>query len=52
MSKDADMKDQSKEAEVDKKNETKVAEEPNDKFYELKKNLVLLEKASKDRDFR
>jgi len=53
MSKDAEMKDQSKEA-TDKKEETKivVAEEPNDKFYELKKNLVLLEKASKDRDFR
>ena len=53
MSKDAEMKDQSKT--TDKKEETKVVavvEEPKDKFYELKKNLVLLEKASKDRDFR
>lgn len=47
--------------ETDKKEEPKEvvqekpaqSEEPkNDKFYELKKNLVLLEKASKDKDFK
>ena len=50
--KDADMLDESKDNV--KKEETKVVvvEGPKDKFYELKKNLVLLEKASKDRDFR
>jgi hypothetical protein len=38
-------------ADTDKKDEVKV-EEPKDKFFELKKNLVLLEKASKDKDFK
>jgi hypothetical protein len=38
-------------ADADKKDEVK-AEVPNDKFFELKKNLVLLEKASKDKDFK
>jgi hypothetical protein len=46
---DAEMKDISKE-------ETKVAapeeQEPNDQFYELKKNLVLLEKAARDKDHK
>jgi len=46
---DIDMKDVSKE-----ENKTEVAEEqePDDQFYELKKNLVLLEKAAKDKDHK
>jgi len=43
------MKDAS---EVSKKEETKKEEkEPQDSFYELKKNFVLLEKAAIDKDF-
>jgi len=37
----------------DKKDDKKEDEkEPDDKFFHLKKNLVLLEKASKDKDFK
>lgn len=39
-------------ADTNKKDTTKAQEEPKDKFFELKKNLVLLEKASKDKDFK
>jgi len=37
--------------EEEKKEETKV-EEPTDKYYELKKSLVILEKAGKEKDFK
>lgn len=48
MEKNVEMKDSTdKKPEAEKKEEVKV---PNDKFYELKKNLVLLEKAAKDKD--
>jgi hypothetical protein len=43
-------KDAAAKKEVEKKEDEN--KEPNDKFYELKKNLVLLEKASKDKDFK
>jgi hypothetical protein len=43
--KDDKLKETPKE---EKKEEVK---KPEDKFFELKKNLVLLEKASKDKDF-
>lgn len=42
-----DKKDDKKD---DKKEDDK--KEPSDKFYELKKNLILLEKASKEKDFK
>jgi hypothetical protein len=44
--KDDKLKETPKE---EKKEEVK---KPEDKFFELKKNLVLLEKASKDKDFK
>jgi len=49
---DVDMKDASKPAgEEEKKEETKI-EEPTDMYYELKKSLVILEKAGKEKDFK
>lgn len=47
------MKDDTKsiKPQEEKKEET-VVEEPQDNFYELKKTLVLLEKAAKEKDFR
>lgn len=46
------MKDASKPAgEEEKKEETKI-EEPTDMYYELKKSLVILEKAGKEKDFK
>lgn len=64
--KDVEMTEDKNEKKEDEKKEEEV-KEPNDKFYgklilsiihivlcilELKKNLVLLEKASKDKDFK
>lgn len=37
--------------EEEKKEEVKI-EEPADHFYELKKSLVILEKAGKEKDFK
>lgn len=47
-----DKKDKEEKKVVEKKPEEEESKEPNDKFFELKKNLVLLEKASKDKDFK
>jgi len=63
---DIEMKDANKTGEEEKKEETKI-EEPTDHFYgkstllltklsvyllELKKSLVILEKAGKEKDFK
>jgi len=51
---DVEMKDAARSStEDDKKKEDSTApEEPSDCFYELKKCLVLLEKAANERDFK
>lgn len=46
------MKDASKPAADEVKKEDQKQEEPADCFYELKKSLVLLEKAGKEKDFK
>jgi len=49
-----DKKDEKKIEVAAPADDKKAVEEkkPDDKFFELKKNLVLLEKASKDKDFK
>lgn len=49
---DVEMKDASKPAADEAKKEDQKQEEPADCFYELKKSLVLLEKAGKEKDFK
>lgn len=46
--KDVEMKDE----EAKGKKEEKKEEEPIDPFFEIKKSLVLLEKAAKEKDFK
>jgi len=48
---DVEMKSADK-PEEEKKEEEQKAQEPDDHFYELKKSLVILEKAGKEKDFK
>jgi len=49
---DVEMKEANKASEEKKGDEAPDKKEPTDHFYELKKVLILMEKAANEKDFR